>query len=278
MRENYKLINGIKCYAPELANENSEYPKDVFKILFKAESTNFWFTSRNKIIQHLFKKYLGTNNKKVLEIGCGTGYVLKGLQDSFSNYELVGSEIHLEGIKFAKERLPNVDFIQLDATNMPFENLYDAVGAFDVLEHIDQDVKVIQQVKKALKKGGLFFISVPQHQWMWSINDDIAFHKRRYRRKELEEKLTNNGFEIVYISSFVFVLFPFMYFSRLFKPKKCNEITDKIIVKEMNELQLDPLLNSVFSFFMRIDSFLIKQRISLPFGGSLISVAKKTEA
>ena len=69
-----------------------------------------------------------------------------------------------------------------------------------------------------------------------------------------------------------------MYFSRLFKPKKCNEITDKIIVKEMNELQLNPLLNSVFSFFMRIDSFLIKQRISLPFGGSLISVAKKIEA
>jgi len=275
MIENYKYINDIKCYAPELANENSEYPKEVFKILFKAESTNFWFVSRNKIIQRLFKKHLGKQPSKVLEIGCGTGYVLKGLEETFSNYELVGSEIHLEGIKFAKERLPNIDFIQLDATNMPFEDLYDAVGAFDVLEHIDEDELVMKQVHKSLKEGGLFFISVPQYQWMWSINDDIAYHKRRYSRKELKEKLSNSGFEVIYMSSFVFTLFPFMYFSRFFKPKNVTEITNEIIIKEMNELQLNPILNAVFSFFMKIDVFLINLQISLPFGGSLISVAIK---
>ncbi len=275
MGENFTYINNIKCYAPDLANENSEYPKDVFKILFKAESTNFWFVSRNKIIQGLFRKYLGKQTSKVLELGCGTGYVLKGLQETFSNYELVGSEIHLEGIKFAKERLPNVNFIQLDATKIPFENQYDAIGAFDVLEHIDEDELVIQQVHKALKEGGLFFISVPQYQWMWSINDDIAYHKRRYSRKELKEKLSNSGFEVIYISSFVFMLFPFMYFSRLFKANKSNEITDEIIIKEMNELQLNPLLNKLFTLFMSIDVFFIRYKISLPFGGSLISVARK---
>ena len=73
-------------------------------------------------MQHLFKKYLGSRNNKILEIGCGTGYVLKGLEDKFINYQLVGSEIHIEGIKFAKERLQKVEFIQLDATKMPFEN------------------------------------------------------------------------------------------------------------------------------------------------------------
>ena len=275
MSENFTYINNIKCYAPDLANENSEYPKDVFKILFKTESTNFWFVSRNKIIQGLFRKYLGKQTSKVLEIGCGTGYVLKGLQETFSNYELVGSEIHLEGIKFAKERLPNVNFIQLDATKIPFENQYDAIGAFDVLEHIDEDELVMQQVHKALKDGGLFFISVPQYQWMWSINDDIAYHKRRYSRKELKEKLSNSGFEVIYISSFVFMLFPFMYFSRLFKANKSNEITDEIIIKEMNELQLNPLLNKLFTLFMSIDVFFIRYKISLPFGGSLISVARK---
>ena len=197
------------------------------------------------------------------------------MEDKFINYQLVGSEIHIEGIKFAKERLQKVEFIQLDATKMPFENEYDAIGAFDVLEHIEEDEKVIKEVYKSLKKEGLFFISVPQYQWMWSINDDIAYHKRRYNRNEMKEKLSNNGFEVLYISSFVFMLFPFMYFSRFFKQKNATEITDKVILKEMNELQLNPIINAVFGLFMKIDVLLIKWNLSLPFGGSLITVARK---
>lgn len=277
MTQNYEIFDGIKCYAPEFATANSDYPAEFFKLLYKVEDTNFWFVSRNKIIQSLFKKYLGTGSNQVLEIGCGTGFVLKGLENQFPNYQLEGSEIHLEGIKFAKERLPKVEFLQLDATNMPFENQYNAIGAFDVLEHIEEDEKVMQEVHKALKPNGLSFISVPQHQWMWSINDDIAYHKRRYSRSEMKQKLTNNGFEIKYIGSFVFALFPFMYVSRFFKQKKVEKITDEIILKEMNELQLNPVVNAIFSFFMKIDEFLIKIGASLPFGGSLIVVAQKNK-
>lgn len=142
------------------------------------------------------------------------------MNDTFKNYELYGSEIHLEGIKFAKNRLPNIELIQLDATNLPFENEYNAISAFDVLEHIEEDVKVIQQVHKALKRGGFFIVSVPQYQWLWSVNDNIAYHKRRYSRKELKNNLLIEGFEINYISSFVFILFPVMCISRLFKQKK----------------------------------------------------------
>ena len=91
----------------------------------------------------------------------------------------------------------------------------------------------------------------------------------------MKEKLSNNGFEILYISSFVFMLFPFMYISRFFKPKKVAEITDEVILKEMNELQLNPIINSVFGLFMKIDVLLIKWNLSLPFGGSLITVARK---
>ncbi len=201
--------------------------------------------------------------------------MLKGLQNNFSNYQLEGSEIHLEGIKFAKERLPKVQFFQMDATNIPFENQYNAIGAFDVLEHIEADEKVMKEVYKALKPNGLFLISVPQHQWMWSINDDIAYHKRRYSRKEMKQKLTDNGFEIKYIGSFVFALFPMMYFSRLFKQKKVEKITDELILKEMNELQLNPVVNFIFGLFMKIDVLMIKLGISLPIGGSLIAVAQK---
>lgn len=274
------MIQGIKCYAPDLAFQNSDYPVEEFKFLYEAENKNFWFISRNRVIQHLFKKYIGAKKVNILEIGCGTGYVLKGLEKKFPKYTLKGSEIHVEGIKFAQKRLPNIEFVQLDATEMPFENEFDAIGAFDVLEHIEEDEKVMEEVNKSLKSKGYFIISVPQYQWMWSITDAIAFHKRRYHRKELKEKLEKAGFELKYMTSFVFTLFPMMYLSRLLKKKSKNDqdlSTSEAKQAELNELKLNPLLNSLFLACMKLDEWLIKLGVSLAWGGSLMAVAQKKE-
>lgn len=271
----FEVINGIKCYSPTLAYANADYPADVFQFLYDAEETNFWFISRNRVIKQLFGRYIGNKPAAILEIGCGTGYVLKGLKTRFPNYILTGSEIHLEGIKFAQKRLPTIEFIQLDAMEMPFENTFEGVGAFDVLEHIEEDVRVMKEVYKALKPNGYFVISVPQYQWMWSTTDDIAFHKRRYSRKELIGKLENAGFEVIYIGSFVFALFPFMYISRFFK--KSKEGNENNNHEELTELKINPFLNTVFLAVMKIDEVLIRLGRSLPFGGSLIAVARKKE-
>lgn len=267
--DRHEIINGVKCYAPELAKENTGFPSDKFDFLYQVEEKNFWFRSRNRIIKYLFKKYLGTSQKSsVLEIGCGTGYVLSGLS-VFPNYELTGTEIYVEGIKFAQKRLPQVIFYQADARKLPFTNKFDAIGAFDVLEHIDEDELVMKSIKNALKYTGLFFISVPQHPFLWSEIDDQAYHKRRYSRKELKQKLQKNGFEIIYISSFVFSLFPLLFISRK-KPKR-KKRGEK---NQSQELRLPPLLNKLLEFIMYTDEFLIKIGFSLPFGGSLVAVCK----
>jgi SAM-dependent methyltransferase len=268
------VIDGIKCYAPELANLNENFDAASFKKLFELEENNFWFRSRNRIIQTLFKKYSKKNqNVEFLEIGCGTGYVLKGLE-RFPDVSLTGAEIYIEGLRFARMRLPDIEFIQLDATNMPFENQFDYIGAFDVLEHITEDEVVMKNVFKSLKSGGVFFISVPQFMSMWSYLDDIAFHKRRYSKKEILTKLKNAGFTITYHTSFVFSLFPLMTFSRWLKRnKKVNEISDDEITREFN---LNPVINRIFESVLKIDEFLIKLGTKLPFGGSLMVVAKKS--
>lgn len=214
--ENYKIIEGIKSYSPELAYESTDYPHEHFDRLFTLESNHFWFRSRNRIISILFHKFYKNYNNEIryLEIGCGTGYVLSEIVKD-RKLIAIGAELHIQGLKYAKKRLPNIEFIQMDATSIPFENTFDAIGAFDVIEHIEEDTKVIQCVNKALKKNGLFFISVPQHMWLWSSQDDAAFHKRRYSRKELASKLKENGFEIVFTTSFMFSLLPIMFLSRL---------------------------------------------------------------
>ena len=269
---NFKVINNIKCYAPELAFDYENFPSDGFDFLHRIEENHFWFLSRNNIIKILISKFTNLRSDvKLLEIGCGTGFVLKGIQKAYPDFKLMGADIHIFGIIHAQKRLPDVEFIQMDATQIPFKKEFDVIGAFDVLEHIEQDQVVMGQVYHSLKNGGLFFVTVPQYQWMWSLTDDLAFHKRRYHRKELIKKLENAGFEILFISSFVSFLFPIILLSRLLKKK--NKESVEISVNK--ELELHPILNLFFKTIMKFDEFLIRLGISLPFGSSLISVAKK---
>lgn len=271
----YTVVDGFKCYAPELATENGDFDAESFELLYTAENSNFWFVSRNKVIRFLVEKYLYTNtlrHDKFLEIGCGTGYVLQGLS-AFRNLELEGAEIYLNGLKFARNRLPNINLIQLDATKLPFKDEYNAIGAFDVLEHIEADELVMQHVYDALKMDSYFFISVPQYNWMWSKTDDYACHKRRYSRKELVTKLESTGFKIEYVTSFMFTLFPLMIVSRFITGKK--NITEENNSKQVPELNLNPIINAIFIFIMKLDELLIRYKVSLPFGGSLVVVAKK---
>lgn len=267
------IIDDFKCYAPELAQGNDGFPPDMFNLLAELEEKNFWFKARSKIIQHLFIKYVGKSVKKnVMEIGCGNGFVLKSLHEI--GYQLTGSEIYLTGLKNARSRLhPSVELIQLNALDIPFKDHFDAIGAFDVIEHIDDDVEVMKQVHKALKNGGYFIITVPQYQFMWSYLDDFANHKRRYTKSELYSKFEYCGFNVLFCSSFVSVLFPFVFFSRMLKK---NKTVDNLTVQNIvQEFKVPIWLNKIFYFLMLLDFLLIKNHISIPFGNSLVLVAQK---
>lgn len=263
----FKEIDGVRCYAPELSASNTHYPEQFFAKLVAVEDEHFWFRARNKILSYLVNRYApDRKGVKFLEIGCGTGVVLKHLQTT-THVHLSGAEIHLSGLRFAKMRLPDLEFLQLNAKQMPFNSEYECIGMFDVLEHIDEDELVMKNVHTALCKEGLFFITVPQYPWMWSGADDAAYHQRRYSKKELCTKLERNGFKLIYLSSFVFLLFPVMVLSRFLQ--KRNSSTAGA------ELQLNKRLNFLFYKLMQIECWLIEKNIQLPFGGSLICVAQK---
>jgi SAM-dependent methyltransferase len=268
-----QVIDGIDCYAPEMAFSNEDYSPEAFERLYKAEHKNFWFKSRKRIFHHIIGKLAKkkTGDFSFIEIGCGTGFILKGLSD-IPNLIPTGADVYIEGLKITRERLKNVKLVQLNAVEMPFSDQFDAVGAFDVIEHIGADLEVMKQVNHSLRPNSYFIISVPQFKFMWSYLDDMACHKRRYTRKEIRQKLDAAGFSIKYITSFVFFLFPVMWFGRLFKKnrKKTYNVND-----QMKEIEIGPILNAICGFFTRMDELLIKAGISLPFGGSLIVVAQK---
>jgi SAM-dependent methyltransferase len=187
---------------------------------------------------------------------------------------ITGSEIYLGGLIYAKKKLPEVEFVQFDVTQGRLPESFGMIGAFDVIEHIDDDVAAISNVYAMLSDGGYFVITVPQYMFLWSRLDEIVKHKRRYSRRELLSKLRRQGFEISFCSSFVFALFPLMLVSRFFdRGKKGNRTAD---VEFKNRVEFPNIVNRIFDLTMRIDEALINRAISLPYGGSLLVVAKKS--
>jgi len=269
-------IDGVTCFAPELAHAAEDYPPEAFARLAQLEAGNFWFRSRNRIIARAFRRYLRAPARpKVLEIGCGTGFVLSALHAE-KRFELVGAEQHLSGLMFAKRRLPEVQFVQLNARQLPYRSEYHAIGAFDVLEHIEEDEEVMVSVHAALLPGGLFIVTVPQHHWLWSPADDHARHKRRYSRTELTAKLQRNGFRIRSCSSFVFTLLPLMYLSRALRRRNARR-QRPVSSGDYDELALPRIVDASMGALMAVDELLIAAGISLPVGGSLLMIAERMD-
>jgi 2-polyprenyl-3-methyl-5-hydroxy-6-metoxy-1,4-benzoquinol methylase len=267
MQNETKSFDEFKCYAPEFLKDPSYFPTNSFKELHELEKGHFWFESRNRIINHFIHKYLGhENNRKILEVGCGTGFVLENMAQENPGFEFEGTELYLEGLRFARSRSPSMNFFQSDARNLPFKDEYDAICAFDVIEHIEEDIDTLKSIHNSLKPGGYVFISVPQHMWLWSKQDEFACHKRRYTRKELKQKLIECGFAPKFMTSFVSTLLPLMFLNRL---KNSNPT-------KMDEFKISKGSNQILTLGMKCDEILIKAGISLPVGGSLFVVAQKS--
>jgi SAM-dependent methyltransferase len=260
------LVDGFCAYAPDLAYSSGGFKASYFEGLARAEEAYFWFRARNELILWALEAYC-PSFCSFLEIGCGTGYVLSGVSARYPSTALYASEILVDGLPFAFARVPRAEFMQMDARNIPFREEFDVIGAFDVLEHIDEDAQVLAQAWAALKLGGILLLTVPQHRWLWSYIDEYACHVRRYSAEELHRKLGLAGFEVLRSTSFVTVLLPPMLLSRLKKKRPDFNPTDG--------LKLPRLLNCFFYEIMRAEASLIKRGINLPVGGSRLVIARK---
>jgi 2-polyprenyl-3-methyl-5-hydroxy-6-metoxy-1,4-benzoquinol methylase len=267
------MVDEIKCYSPEVASAYIDYPESGFDLTDNNAESSFWVGSRNRLFKNIVQRHLvpqGTT--KFLEIGCGTGDFIRQIVE-IENLDITGSEIYLKGLVCAKKNLPSVDFVQYDVTQGKIGGQFHIITAFDVIEHIENDEGALSNICQMLSEKGILIMSVPQHMFLWSQLDEIVKHKRRYSRRELVSKLKANGFNIDYATSFLFILFPLMVLSRHF-----DRSGDQAQSHERGfekRVKFSGVLNTIFDALMRIDEFLIKLGASLPFGGTLVVVARK---
>lgn len=262
------LLDGYLAFSPELDGQNDGYDDAIFEKLSEIEEGNFWFRSRSRLIIWSLKRYF-PDIEDFFELGCGTGYVLSCLEKAFSSLSLYGGEVFVKGLKLASQRLSRAELVQMDARRIPFEDEFEVMSAFDVLEHIEEDEVVLQQMHRAVRQGGGIILTVPQHPFLWSNTDDYAHHVRRYTAKELKTKVENAGFEVQKMTSFVSLLLPMLIASRLRKrPSESDS-------DQMPELNVNKLLNALLEKFLDIERWMIRLGLTFPIGGSLLLVARK---
>lgn len=264
------MRDGLVAYAPEMADAGGGFKASYFDELALLEAGNFWFRARNRLILWALGRY-GSGFQSYLEIGCGTGYVLSGVAAAYPDVRLSGSEIFSAGLAHAAKRLPAVEFMQMDARALPFVEEFDVIGAFDVLEHIEQDTQVLEQVSQALMPHGILLLTVPQHAWLWSPVDEYACHVRRYAAADLHAKIEGAGFEILRSTSFVSILLPAMLLSRFMQRKRTPTEFDPHA-----EFRISPRINTWLGKLLELEMAGIVRGINLPLGGSRLVVARKT--
>ncbi len=262
--------DGFVLLAPDLMKDHEGFPPERYPLMARLESGSFWFRSRNKLILWILKRRF-PQMKTFFEIGCGTGFVLSGVHSAFPEVSLSASEIDPAGLPFVRQKVESADIFQMDARRIPFREEFDVIGAFDVIEHIEEDEEVLSQIYNACKPGGGVIITVPQHPSLWSEVDVFTCHKRRYTKNELVGKIQRAGFEVIETTSFVSLLLPLMLLSRL-KIKSKKEDFDP-----MREWSLPGFLNRILEWVMGFERILIKAGLRFPAGGSLLCVGKKSE-
>jgi SAM-dependent methyltransferase len=263
-------IDGYVRLAPQFAEDTTGFDAGFFSRLFGVEDGSFWFVGRSALIVWALRKYFGSA-KNLLEVGCGTGYVLACLHDAFPRLHLSGSEVLAAGLPYASSRRTGAELLQMDARTIPFESEFDVVCAFDVIEHIVEDEDVLAQMYRAVKPGGGIMLTVPQHRWLWSRTDDYARHERRYSRRELVDKVQAAGFSVRRVASFVSLLMPLMIASRALEGLRATAIDTH------GEFRLPAWTNAVLRAALDFERRLIALGVSFPLGGSLLLVAQRPD-
>ena len=248
-----------------------------YKEYYDLERKHWWFVGREKIITNQITKLLNENrlvNKKlkILNIGCSTGRSSEYLSH-FGNVTSI--EYDKECCEFAIQKT-GLEIINGSITELPFdENIFDLVCAFDVIEHVDDDVLAVSEMKRVAKKNGILFVTVPAYMSLWSHHDVINHHFRRYKATEIKNlfKKDNNGIELfsTYFNFFLFLpIYAVRVISNLLKLGKKRKGSGSDFETFNNKI-----LNNFLLSILNLENKLVKNYIKLPFGVSYLFIWRK---
>lgn len=244
----------------------------------REEDSHWWFASRTRALLGLLDKQVADSGLRVLDVGCGAGNMMHHL----SRYgSVVGIDNNPLPLTIAHQR--GYDARLCDARQLPFEDEeFDLVTALDVIEHCEDDFQILRECYRVTRGRGMLVVTAPAFQWLWSNNDVVNGHKRRYSRSELRDKVADAGFRaerLTYNNCFVFPVASALILARR-RSETEPELSTPSTDQQAYQVEMEPAsppVNAILTGVGRLEAAVLRH-VDLPFGTSLICVARKGAA
>jgi hypothetical protein len=255
-------------------NESISYPEEANEALLDVEDKSFWFKHRNDVIKGIIHRFPFQGN--FADIGGGNGFQARFIAANFSEKDIYFLEPGYQGCLNAKKRglkhVFNIPFQKFDFKKYSVTG----VGLFDVVEHIENDVKFMSELKDKLPSGSIIYVTVPAHKYLWSDSDDYGGHYRRYNMKMIRKLADDAGLKLLY-SSYFFTYVPAITYFLKHIPYKIRGKRDSkaILESEMKNLSSSPsgFALSIFDYFHKKELRKI-ENTTINHGGSCFAVFK----
>lgn len=250
--------------ANQLPREMMEH---TYPILFSVEQSHWWHTGRRKILAAFVEEIcreVTDRRPRILDVGCGTGANLLML----SKYgDAEGVDVSEDALAFCRER--GLDKVKLGAAEqLPYDDAtFDLVTAFDVVEHMDDDLAGLSEMRRVLRPGGRVLLFVPTFMFLWGLQDDVSNHRRRYRLSQLRRVLEQAGFEIerTTYANITFFL-PILLIRKLMRWTGTKAASE-------NNINVTAF-NGILGTLLGAESWILRY-MNLPFGVSGLCVARR---
>ena len=240
-----------------------------YPILYQVEETHWWYLGRRRIIESLVERIrttLANAKPRILDVGCGTGANLKMLA-AYGSAE--GVDISPQAVDFCRER--GLDSVKLGAIeHLPYESgSFELVTALDVVEHLDDDVAGLREMRRVLRRDGRVLLFVPAFMFLWGVQDDVSNHRRRYTLPSLLQAVEAAGFAVEWAS--------YANISFFLPVLVVRSVMRWLGLRAATEYGINiSLLNGPFSSLFAAERFVL-ERGKIPFGVSAVCIARRIE-
>jgi SAM-dependent methyltransferase len=249
-----------------------EMEQHTYAIMYEVEGSHWWFAGRRRILESFVRSIVADLNlqgrpPRILDVGCGTGANLEMLAQ-FGETE--GVDVSEDALAFCRAR--GLDQVKLGAAEqLPYDDAsFDLVTALDVVEHLDDDLGGLAEMRRVLRPGGRALLFVPAFMWLWGVQDDVSHHRRRYTLPQLKERVAAAGLAVeraTYANVTFFV--PILAGRLLMRATGARPASE-------NNINVSAL-NGVLGHIFGAERFWLQRRLNFPFGVSAVCVARRVE-
>ncbi len=171
----------------------------------RAEDRHWWYRGRRTVIDRVLCGIDLPARARILDAGCGSG---RNMLELRHHGDVTGVELSSTSAALARERDAG-EVITGSVLEMPFaDDSFDLAVSLDVIEHLDDDLAALQELRRVVVPGGALLVTVPAYKWLWSGHDELNHHRRRYTRRSLKRVAEAAGWRQVRATYFNSLLLP----------------------------------------------------------------------